>query len=126
MSNVAQFLGTWISDDGPPFSRHTFTWVQQGGHLRGRWLIEASGIPRPASVQTRQGELQIGEPWLEKDVLLFHVNGGPFVTEFRIVGEQEAIVGAAVHTLPAQFAGVHHRTIEGHRVRFMRRSPVNG
>jgi hypothetical protein len=64
--------------------------------------------------------MQIGEPWLEDDILLFHVNGGPFVTEFRLVGDHEAVVGAAVHKLPAQFAGRDPRAIAGHQVRLTR------
>ena len=39
--------------------------------------------------------MQIGEPWLEDGVLFFHVNGGPFISECRLLGKAEAVVGAA-------------------------------
>ena len=38
--------------------------------------------------------MQIGEPWLEDGVLFFHVNGGPFISEFQLLGKAEAVVGA--------------------------------
>ena len=45
------------------------------------------------------------EPWLEDDLLLFRLNDERFVTEFRLLSRDEAVVGAAVHTLPPEFAG---------------------
>jgi hypothetical protein len=127
MVDLTQFVGTWTEDAGPPFSSHTFTWELNGARLRGRWLIAASDSPA-ARAATESGrpqriEMQIGEPWLEDGLLLFHVNGGPFVTEFRLVGQSEAVVGAAVHKLPPQFAAPEHsRSIAGHRVRLTRQS----
>jgi hypothetical protein len=44
--------------------------------------------------------MQIGEPWLEDGLLLFHVNGGPYITEFRLVDSNEAVLGAAVGKVP--------------------------
>jgi hypothetical protein len=131
MADLTQFVGTWTADVGSPFSSHTFTWEPEGSRLRGRWLIEAPDSPaaRAATEAGRPGriEMQIGEPWLENGLLLFHVNGGPFVTEFRLVGEDEAVVGAAMNKLPPTFAGPEYsRSIEGHRVRLTRKSEPAG
>lgn len=131
MADVTQFVGTWTEDVGPPFSSHILTWELEGSRLRGRWLIEAPDSPA-ARAATESGrplriDMQIGESWLEDGLLLFHVNGGPLVAEFRLVGEGEAVVGAAVHKLPLQFAGPEcNRSIEGHRVRLTRRSDAAG
>jgi len=131
MAELTPFVGTWIANVGHPFSSHTFTWESEGSCLRGRWLIEAPDSPaeRSAAAAGRplRIEMQIDEPWLEDGLLLFHVKGGPFVTEFRLVGEGEALVGAAAHKLPPQFAGPEHsRSIEGHRVRLTRQSDAAG
>ena len=68
-------------------------------------------------------EMHIGEAWLEDGRLLFRANGGPLVAEFRLVGESEAVVQAAVHKLPPQLAGSEHsRSIHGHQVRLIRLS----
>ena len=65
--------------------------------------------------------MQVGEPWLEEGLLRFHLNGGPYITEFRRVGPDEAVVGAAVNKLPLEFTGPDcQRSIEGHRVRLTR------
>ena len=65
--------------------------------------------------------MQIGDPWLEDGLLLFRVNGGPYITEFRLVGSNEAVIGAAVGKLPPEFAGPEHqRSMEGHRVHLTR------
>ncbi len=98
MADLTQFLGTWIQDIGPPFSNHTFRWELEGSHLRGRWVVEAPDSPA-ARAATEAGrplriEIQIGDAWLDDGVLLFHVNGAPFVAEFRPVGEGEALRSA--------------------------------
>lgn len=131
MADLMRFVGTWRANPGPPLSTHTFTWESEGNRLRGCWVIEAPDSPaaRAAALAGRlvRLEMQIGEPWLEDGLLLFHVNGGPFVSEFRLVGESEAVVGAAVHKLPPQFAGSEHKhSIEGHRVRLTRQSETAG
>ncbi len=131
MADLTQFVGTWIADDGLPYSTHTFTWESEGSRLRGRWRVEAPDSPparaAAAAGRPQQIEMQIGDAWLEDGLLLFHVNGVPFVTEFRLVGEGEAVVGAAVHKLPPQLAGSEHkRSIEGHRVRLTRQSEAAG
>jgi len=65
--------------------------------------------------------MQVGDPWLEDGLLLFHLNSGPYVTEFRLVGPDEAVVGAAVHKLPPEFAKPEHQvSIEAHRVHLTR------
>ena len=67
--------------------------------------------------------MQISDAWLEDGLLLFRVNGVPFVSEFRLVGEGVAVVGAAVDKLPTRLAeSEHKRSIEGHRVRLTRQS----
>ena len=83
----------------------------------GTWRAEAA-----ASRPTRF-EMQIGDPWLEDGLLLFHVNGSPYITEFSLVGSSEAVVGAAVGKLPPELAGPdHQRSIEAHRVQLTRQS----
>ena len=63
----------------------------------------------------------VGEPWIEEGLLLFRVNGGPYITEFRLVGPDEAVVGAAVNKLPPELRSPDHKqSIEGHRVRLTR------
>ena len=37
MAQLTDFIGTWKAENGPPFSKHTFTWQQLDGHLVGRW-----------------------------------------------------------------------------------------
>jgi hypothetical protein len=124
--DLASFVGTWTAAPGAPSSNHTFTWELHGGGLLGHWIIEAAESPdarapvlagRPMRI-----EMHIGEPWLEEGVLLFRVNDGPFVTEFRLVGEHEAVVGAAVHKHPELSGPEFARSIEGHRVRLARQS----
>lgn len=87
MADLTQFVGTWIADAGPPFSVHTFTWKPEGSRLRGRWLIEAPDSPAAraaaAAGRPQRVDMQIGDAWLEDGLLLFHVNGAPFVAEFR-------------------------------------------
>jgi hypothetical protein len=127
MADLFHFVGTWTADAGSPSSTHTFTWESEDSRLRGRWLVEAPDSPatRAAAAAGRQLriEMQISDVWLEDDLLLFRVNGVPFVSEFRLVDEGVAVVGAAVHKLPAEFAeSVHKRSIDGHRVRLTRQS----
>jgi len=82
MPDPIHFVGTWTADAGSPFSTHTFTWEADGTRLRGRWIIEAPDSP-PARAAAAAGrplriEMQIGDAWLEDDLLLFQVNGVPF------------------------------------------------
>ena len=125
MVQLSDFVGTWRAEKGPPFSTHTFTWESTSTGLRGRWIVEMADSPvaRAAAAAGRptQFEMQIGEPWLDDGLLLFHVNGRPYVTEFRLVHSDEAVVGAAVAKLPPEFAGPEYqRSIEGHRVQLTR------
>lgn len=67
--------------------------------------------------------MQVGVPSFDEVRLLFGVNGSPIVTEFRIVGENEAVLGAAVDKLPPEFTGPEfQRSAEGHRVRLRKQS----
>jgi hypothetical protein len=60
---------------------------------------------------------------LESGLLLFRLNGGPYISEFRLVASNEAVVGAAMDKLPPEFSGPEHRRmIEGHRVKLIRRA----
>lgn len=125
MADFSDFIGTWRADEGAPYSSHTFTWEPAGIGLVGRWIIEAADSPAARAVASAgrptRLEMRVGRPWLEDDLLLFHLNDAPFVTEFRLVTQNEAVVGAAVHKLPSEFAGPEHRqSIEGHRVQLTR------
>jgi hypothetical protein len=125
MTGLSDFVGTWRAEKGAPFSTHTFTWEDTGIGLRGRWVIEAADSPaaRAATAAGRPTriEMQVGDPWMEGGLLLFRLNGGPYISEFRLVGSNEAVVGAAMDKLPPEFAGPEHRrSIEGHRVQLIR------
>jgi hypothetical protein len=127
MGELGDFVGTWRAEKRAPFSSHTFMWENTGTGLRGRWIIEAAASPAAsaaaASGRPTRFEMQVSDPWLEDGLLLFHVNGGPYITEFRLVGSNEAVVGAAVSKLPPEFAGPdYQRAIEGHRVQLTRQS----
>jgi hypothetical protein len=123
MGELNDFVGTWRAEKRAPHSTHTFTWEHAGAGLRGRWVIEAGDSEARAAAAAEPTRLNAGqEPWLEKGLLLFHVNGGPYITEFRLVGPDEAVVGAAVDKLPPEFTGPdYQRSIEGHRVRLARK-----
>ena len=127
MTDFSEFIGTWRADREAPYSSHTFTWQPDDSGLLGRWIVEAADSPaiRAAAAATGRPtrfEMQVGQPWLEDDLLLFYVNGGPVATEFRLLSRNEAVVGAAVHKLPPELSGPEHReSIEGHRVRLTRK-----
>jgi hypothetical protein len=128
MADFSDFIGTWRAEGGGPYSAHTFIWEPAGVGLLGRWIIEAADSPAARAAASAgkptRFEMRVGKPWLEDDLLLFHVNDGPVVTEFRLVSRNEAVVGAAVHKLPPELAGPEHRpSIEGHRVRLTRQRP---
>ena len=126
MTGVSDFIGVWSAASGFPYSSHTITWELDGQRLRGRWLIEAARPPGAHADQDgpKRFEMQLGEPWIEDGVLLFHVNGGPYASEFRLAGQDEAIVGAAVDKLPPELRKPElQRSIEAHRAR-VRRGPA--
>jgi hypothetical protein len=125
MPDLNDFIGVWRAEMGPPYSTHTFKWEQAGAGLRGRWLIEAGGSAAQRAAARPGGptrlEMEVGDPWLEEGLLLFHVNDGPIVFEFTLVGQNEALVGPAVSKLPPDFTGPDfEEPIEGHRVRLTR------
>lgn len=124
MSQLSDFVGTWKAFLAP-FSDHTFRWQPSEDGLQGRWIIEAPGAPtaRSAASEGRPTriEIPIDAPWLESGVLFFKVQAGPYISEFRLAGPNEAVVGAAVDKLPPELGGPEYqRSIEGHRVRFTR------
>jgi len=125
MADVTRFLGGWTASRGAPYSNHTFTWEIDHTRLRGRWVIEASDSPA-ARAATAIGrpmrlEMQVDEPSLEGDALMFQMHGGPALAEFRLVGPDEAIVGAAMDRLPPELdTPAGRRSVEGHRVRLVR------
>ena len=126
MTGFNEFIGTWRAEEGAPYSSHTFTWELAGGEVSGRWIIEAADSPGARAAATAGNptrfEMRVGKPWLEDGLLLFYLNDGPFVTEFRLFSRNDAVVGAAVHKLPREFAAPEHRqSIEAHRVRFVRK-----
>ena len=105
MVQLTDFTGTWRAEHGAPFSSHKFTWALRDGHLVGRWILAVPNVAA-ATVAGRPtwAEMQIGEPWLEDGVLFFYVNGGPFMSEFRLLGQAEAVVGVALHKLASASA----------------------
>ncbi len=125
MTDLQKFVGTWRSERGAPFSTQTFTWTLVDEGLRGSWLIEG---PAPATGNTWisnpkpfHHQMEIGTPIVEEDRVLFTANGGPYVSEFRLVSNDEAVVGAAPDKIPPEFAGPEFaRSIEGHRIRLRR------
>lgn len=123
MADLQDFVGTWRSERGWPYSTMTFTWSVTDDGLRGEWIIEAAAPPPGAASwmsnpQPRQLHVQVGVPTFEDGRALFAMNGGPYVTEFRLLGGGEAAVGAAVDKLPPELVGPEHQqSIEGHRVR---------
>lgn len=126
MTDLQDFVGTWRSERGHPYSTQTFTWVATGDGLRGEWVIEAAAPPPGTQTwmsnpRPTRHRVQVGVPTIEEGRALFDMNGGPFATEFRLLGGGEAVVGAAVDKLPPEFSGPEHqRSIEGHRVRLAR------
>lgn len=126
MANFQDFVGTWRAERGVPFSTHTFTWEAADAGLRGEWTIEATiagGRESSALVRhwPKRLQMQISEPSLDEGRLLFYVNGGPYVWEFRLLDVGDAELGAAVDKLPPEFAGPEHRqSLEGHRVRLQK------
>lgn len=128
MTDLRDFVGTWRAERGAPHSAHTFTWTTTDHGLRGEWIIEA-GVP-PAGEHTwmsnpepRRYAMQVGMPTLDEGRLLFDLNRGPFVTEFRLLGEDEAVLGAALDKLPPEFSGPEfQQSAEGHRVRLRKQS----
>jgi hypothetical protein len=127
MRQLSDFVGTWKASRGSPFADHTFTWQPSEDGLHGRWIIEAPDSPA-ANEAASEGrppriEISIDAPWLESGVLFFKMHAGPYISEFRLEGPDEAVVGAAVDKLPPEFAGPEYqRSIEVHRVRFTRQS----
>lgn len=126
MASLQDFVGTWRSQRGVPYSTHTFAWEPADTGLRGEWTIEATvagGRESSALVRhwPKHVQMQISEPSLDQGRLLFHVNGGPYVTEFRLLDSGDAELGAAVDKLPPEFAGSGYRqSIENHRVRLQK------
>ena len=124
MADLTDFAGTWTACKGAPFSKHRFTWQLEGDHLEGRWVIEAgdSRAARAAAAagQPTRSECPIRECRLDGSRVLFQQSSGPFVSEFRLVSDHEAVVGAAVDQLPPEFVQKFGRSIEGHRVMLTR------
>jgi hypothetical protein len=123
-SDLDRFLGVWRANPGIPLSNHTFTWHWDGVELRGRWLIAMADSPKArAAIETghpREIEMPVGRTRLEDGMILFYSDERGFVMEFRLVTEDEAVVGAAVHKLEGVLPSDLARSIEGHRVRFRR------
>jgi hypothetical protein len=127
MNQLSDFVGTWRASRGAPFSDHTFAWQPSEDGLQGRWIIEAPDSPKAREAaslgQPTRIEIEVGSPWLESGVLFFSMPDGPYISEFRLAGPDEAVVGAAVDKLPAELSGPEYqRSIEGHWVRLTRQS----
>ena len=126
MPELSDFVGTWRAEYWA-LSNHTFMWEQTAAGLRGRWIIEVPDSPArramAAAGRPTRFEMQVGEPWLEDGLLLFHINGWPDVSEFRLVGPNQAVVGAAVSKLRPELTKPEYRAaIERHRVQLTRQS----
>lgn len=126
MADLQDFVGAWRSERGAPYSTMTFTWVAGADGLRREWVIETAVPPPPAGTWMsnpvpRRHEMQIGPPTIENDRALFTMNGSPYITDFRLLGDDEAIAGAAPDKIPPEFSGPEfQRSIEGHRIRLRR------
>jgi len=126
MGDVSSFVGTWVGDHRSGVSAHTFTWSLVGDQLQGRWIIESPDVPMvrsypPARRPTRV-EMSIGDPWMADGALLFSTNGSPIETEFRLLGTDEAVIGASVDRVATVFAGTDlRRSIEAHRIFLVRK-----
>jgi len=126
MGELSDFVGTWRAERGAPFSSHTFTWENTATGLRGRWIIEAADTPEVRAAAAAAGrptrlEMTVGNPWQEEGRLLFHINEGPYLSEFKLAGTNDAVLGAAVDKLPPEFTGPDEMpSIEGHRVHLSR------
>jgi hypothetical protein len=113
MAALPHFIGTWKNAPHDPRSAHTLTWRLESTGLRGRWIVEPTmegdalvgGTPRAY-------EMRVGRCWIEDDVLLFHVNGSAWPSEFRLTESGEAVLGVASEKLG--------REIDGHRLRLLR------
>jgi hypothetical protein len=128
MTELQDFVGTWRSERGHPYSTQTFTWVMTDDGLLGEFVVEVAAPPPGTQTwmsnpRPMRHQVQVGAPTIEEGRALFSMHGGPFVTEFRLLGGGEAVVGAAVDRLPPEFTGPEHqRSIEGHRVHMTRMS----
>jgi hypothetical protein len=129
MTDIQDFVGTWRSEGGAPSSTMTFTWALGDDGLQGEWISESSAPPPKATTwmskpTPRRLEMKVGVPTIEEGRALFTLNGGPYITEFRLLGNGEALVGAAPDKIPPEFSGPEFaRSIEGHRIRLRRREP---
>lgn len=122
MAALEQFAGTWRSERGHPYSTQTVTWTMADNRLVGHWLIEAAGPPPETGWQSNpqplRHEVHLTAVTLDEGRVLFTLNGGPYITEFRLVGDDEAVLGAAPDKIPPEFSGPEfQRSIEGHRIR---------
>jgi len=125
MDDVFPFVGTWLGDHRSGVTAHTFTWSIVGDQLKGRWVIEAPDVPMvrayPPNGRSMRIEMNIGEPWVENGALLFSTNGSPIETEFRLLGTDEAVVGASLDRVATVFSGMDlRRSLEAHRIFLVR------
>jgi len=113
MAALPHFVGTWRNAAHDPQCTHTLIWKLERTGLRGRWIveptIEGGGV---VSGKPRAYEMRVGRCWVEDDVLLFHVNGNAWPSEFRLTDRGDALVGVASEKLG--------RAIDGHRMRLVR------
>jgi hypothetical protein len=129
MADIQDFVGIWRSERGTPYSTQTFTWTTTDDGLRGAWVIEATAPPPGAgswmsNPKPRRHDMVVGPPTVEDGRALFTLNGGPYITEFLLLGNGEALVGAALDKIPPEFSGPEFaRSIEGHRIRLRRSEP---
>jgi hypothetical protein len=124
MADTATFVGTWKGGHRSGLSFATITWTLEGGELRGQWIIEPSDPSRVPEGMPEQIDMKIVEAWVEDGVVLFRTENSPWPAEFRLVGDDEAVVGGAVDKLPPKIRErLTQRAIEGHRFH-VRREPA--
>ena len=124
-SDFDRFVGVWRASPGLPMSDHTFTWTWDGVELCGRWVVEMPDSPQARAAaeagKPTKFEMPVDRALLENGVLLFHyTDAASFAMEFRLVDEDEAVVGTAVHKLEGSPGPDLARSIEGHRVKLRR------
>jgi hypothetical protein len=132
MRDAAPFLGTWTSTGVPPHSSFLFTWSLSNGRLTGHMTIT------PSDPATEQRARAAGSPSrLEQTFDDVEVDGRrllirtpsrpgqtPFLSEFRLLDDTTAVMGAAVDRLPGEYRKPEfRRSFEGHRVTYTRHAP---
>ncbi len=117
--DLSAFVGTWKNVAEPPLSAHTLTWQIRDDQLLGRWIVEGT-VDANTSF-----EVPVSDPWVENGVVFFHIPSSQWPSEFRLVGDGEALLGGARDKMPADLAEIFRQSIDSHRMRFFRQPPTS-